>query len=730
MTMVSAPEGAHGGTPGEAGGSAAPEIVYEPEVKALLAAHGVEVPPGVASADVGELARASRQLRAPLVLKAYGPALVHKSDLGAVLLGLGHEDIASAAAEMRERVGLHGKEVAGFLVEEQLRPGLELLLGVVRRPPFGRVVAVGLGGTMTEILDDVAFRLFPLQPADAEALLSGPRLSRLLGGARGAPPLDRHALLRVLLAIAGDGGLAAELGDRLSELECNPVVVWSEGAMALDARLLLSPPSAPGSAEADRADDGSAATDFGPLFEPRGVAVAGASTTKPGFGNRALAAYRSMGWREGLYAVHPSAPEVDGVPAVRSVAEIDRPVDYLLLTVPAAGCPEAVEATGGRVPFVHVVSGGFREAGPEGRRREDELLDAGRRVGTRLLGPNCIGMYCPKGRQTFQLDVPETLGSVAVVSQSGGLAGDIIKAGSVRGIGFSKVATVGNAIDVSPGELLQWLVRDPDTEVIGIYLEGSADAERIVEGLRQAHGRVPVAILLGGQTPSGAAAVASHTGSLAGDRRIWDAATEATGSALVTRFEDLLAALAYGQRWSAVPVTPGGGTVVLGVGGGASVLAADACARSGVELTPTTAEAAAGLRAMGYGVGTSVANPVEIPFGPVTPVDTLRDVIDELLDVQTYADVLVHVNVQAYYSYGTEGVRPLVAQMASYSSRPWTRTRTGVVVRNLECAPPEDAETVRSALVDLGLPSFRDFDEAAAAIAAMERFSAARPDPA
>ena len=246
MTMVSAPEGAHGGTPGEAGGSAAPEIVYEPEVKALLAAHGVEVPPGVASADVGELARASRQLRAPLVLKAYGPALVHKSDLGAVLLGLGHEDIASAAAEMRERVGLHGKEVAGFLVEEQLRPGLELLLGVVRRPPFGRVVAVGLGGTMTEILDDVAFRLFPLQPADAEALLSGPRLSRLLGGARGAPPLDRHALLRVLLAIAGDGGLAAELGDRLSELECNPVVVWSEGAMALDARLLLSPPSAPG----------------------------------------------------------------------------------------------------------------------------------------------------------------------------------------------------------------------------------------------------------------------------------------------------------------------------------------------------------------------------------------------------------------------------------------------------------------------------------------------------
>ena len=418
------------------------------------------------------------------------------------------------------------------------------------------------------------------------------------------------------------------------------------------------------------------------------------------------------------------------MPAVRSVAEIDRPVDYLLVTVPAAGCPEVVEATAGRVPFVHVVSGGFGEAGPEGRRLEDELLAAGRRVGTRLLGPNCIGMYCPRGRQTFQLDVPETLGSVAVVSQSGGLAGDIIKAGSARGIGFSKVATVGNAIDVGPGELLQWLVVDPDTEVIGIYLEGSADAERIVEGLRQARGRVPVAILLGGQTPSGAAAVASHTGSLAGDRRIWDAVAEATGSALVTRFEDLLAVLAYGQRWCATPVTPGGGTVVLGVGGGASVLAADACARSGIELTPTTAEAAAGLRAMGYGVGTSVANPVEIPFGPVTPVDTLRDVIDELLDVQSYADVLVHVNVQAYYSYGTEGVRPLVAQMASYSSRPWTRTRTGVVVRNIECAPAEDAETVRSALVDLGLPLSRDFDEAAVAVAAIERFSAARPDPA
>src|SRR5690606_6094261 len=118
-----------------------------------------------------------------------------------------------------------------------------------------------------------------------------------------------------------------------------------------------------------------------------------------------------------------------------------------------------------------------------------------------------------------------------------------------------------------------------------------------------------------------------------------------------------------------------------------------------------------------------------IPFGPVVPPGTLPRVLDPVLAAQPYADVLVHVNVQAFYSYGEAGIAPLVDQLEALAAGAWPATRLAVVVRNLECAPGADAERLREALVGLDLPLFRDFDEAATAIAAAQRFAAASADP-
>ena len=262
-------------------------------------------------------------------------------------------------------------------------------------------------------------------------------------------------------------------------------------------------------------------SDFALLVRPRGVMIAGASATRgAGFGNRALAAYRDMGWTDGLYALHPTASSIDGVPAVASIADIAEPIDYLLVAVPAIACADVVRSTAGRVPFVHVISGGFGETSAEGAALEVGLLAAAREVGARLLGPNCIGMYSPAGRHTFQLDAPEERGRVGVLSQSGGLGGDIVKAGNARGLTFSQVITVGNSIDVTAGELAEWMADDPDTGVIGLYLEGTRGAERLLRALRSARGRTPVVALLGGQSRQGAEAVMSHTGSMVGERRV------------------------------------------------------------------------------------------------------------------------------------------------------------------------------------------------------------------
>ncbi len=692
-------------------------VVPEHAVKRALAELGVPVPRGVVAPDATNLTAAAEAeaLRPPLVLKAWGPGIVHKTDLGAVCLDLAPEQLEDAAATVHARLHERGVHPAGFLVEEQHGGGVELLVGVARRPPFGPIAMLGAGGVLTEVLDRTVARLCPLTRADAIEMVDAFPAPALLDGARGRPAVNHDALGDVLLVLAGEDGLVARLGGLLAELECNPLLVDGQGAVALDARLVLLRDKA--SSEAPPP------TDFTPLFRPRSIAVAGASTTKVTFGNRFLAAYRDAGWTDGLYAVHPGAGEIDGVPAVASVADVPGGVDYLLVAVPAERCPELVRSARSHARFAHVISGGFAEAGREGAELEHELGRAAREARVRVLGPNCLGLFSPAGRQTFQLGAPRGVGRVAVISQSGGLAGDIVKAGDHRGIGFAAVVTVGNAVDVTASELLDHFVDDDAVSVVGTYLEGARDSEQLVAALRRARGHKPVVILAAGASVQGAEAVVSHTGAMAGDIRMWDAVAASTGATIVGTVEDLLAVLAFVQRY---PTATGGAddaVLVVGPGGGASVLATDACDRHGLVLTPVRADVRQRLRDLGYGAGTSVANPLEIPLGPSTGPDAFDRVLDPLLDAQPYPDVLLHVNVQSYLSYGDGAATDVVPVLERLAARDAGATRLVVVLRNVECAPPEDERTLLAAAATSGLPLLRTFDEAALAIAAAKRFA-------
>ena len=676
-------------------------FVGEHVTKALLARHGVTVPRGTTEvAKAGELA-------APFAVKAFGPDLVHKSDVGAVRLGVDHGGLDAVVAELLAIPG-----ATGVLIEEQAPAGIELLVGIVDRG-FGPTLAIGMGGTLTEVLDDVVLRMLPVDEDDIVHMLDGLRSHEVLGGYRGKPGIDQRAFVDAVLCICA---LAAELGSSLAELECNPVIASSGGAVAVDARLILD----------DSPAEVRRTADFTPLFAPRGVAIAGASATKQTFGNRFLDAYRAMGWTDRLAAIHPSASDIGGVPAFPSVGDVPFPVDYVVAAVPAAGCADLVRSAMGVTPFVHVISGGFSEvSGPEGQDLEGGLLRAALESGVRVLGPNCMGVYSPKGRQTFQLDVPLDAGAVSIVSQSGGLAGDIVKVGAARGLRFSKLVTVGNAIDVTPGELCEWLVDDADTELIGLYVEDPRDGSRLVAALRRAAdaGKACV-VLAGGLSKQGGRAVASHTGSLAGDERVWRAISQHTGASVVSTLEDLLGALAYLQRHRDIEPPVRGtplDTLVIGVGGGASVLTTDACDRGGLRITPVDDEVQATLRSMGYGAGTSVANPIEIPYGPAAPVDAFERVLTPILSAQPYRDILVHVNVQSFFSFATDGAEKLLPVIDAIQQLRYPGTRVAFVARNLEVAPGALVDELLARARDAGVVVFRTADEAAVAIAAAQR---------
>ena len=689
----------------------------------MLADAGVAVPRGVVAAYDDAVANpsmlaelvAAYGLGEPLVLKGFGGSVVHKSDVGAVRMGVAAYELNYEAAQMAVAVAEAGATVDGFLVEEQAEAGVELLVGVVDRPPFGPVAALGLGGTLAEVLDEVVLRLAPISRADAEAMVSGFKGAELLTGFRGQPPVDVDALIELLMAVAGPDGVAMHLGDCLAELECNPVIATPNGATAVDARLILRNASAEVRPEPPP-------TDFGPLFAPRGIAVAGASTSRPGFGNTFLTAYQELGWGPGtLWAVHPKATEIDGVPAVPTVADIDGDIDYVVGAVPATACANLVRGAAGKAKFVHVISGGFREAGAEGSDLEDELGEVARESGVRLLGPNCLGAYSPAGRQTFLRNAPMDVGRVSMISQSGGLAGDMVKGGAIRGIRLSKLCTVGNCVDVTPGELLEWLVDDPDTEIIGMYLEDPRDGRRLYNALHKAKGHKPVVILAGGRTTQGRGAAVSHTGALVADDRIWDAIGASTGVSVVGTIEDLLSSVAYLQRWSEADISGDLDTLVLGVGGGASVLGTDAADRAGLVTTTVSEQGQQALRHLGYGVGASVRNPIEIGFGPVSEPDVLVQALDPILEVQPYPDVVIHTNVQAFYSYAGDGIERLFPIIEATGARAWPHSRLCLVLRNLDCAPPETAARIQQTCLDTNLPTITRFAEAMTAVATAKR---------
>ncbi|MFF5206476.1 acetate--CoA ligase family protein [Streptosporangium sp. NPDC000396] len=741
-----------------------PEHFPEHEVKALLREAGVAVPRGVTAPTPEEVAAASADLAPPLVLKAFGPGLVHKSDAGAVRLALdGPAEAGQAAAEMLRGLLSQGITPDGFLIEEQAVPGVELIVGVVRDPGFGPVLLTGLGGVWTEAMRDTALRLCPISETDARRMLASLRGAPLLYGYRGRPAVNVDALVELLVTIGGDGGLWERL--ELGEFELNPVIATGQGVIAVDARYIRAD-RRPETPEPDRRSEtpetvarrpavpapresGAARTDFTSLFEPRAVAVVGASTNRPNFGNMFLEFYRATGIP--LVAVHPEADEIDGVPAVPTLADAD--ADYALVAVPAGRCAEVVRQAGG-IPFVQVMSGGFAEAGaPE---LEAELIRAAREAGTRLLGPNCMGVYSPRGGQTFIGGEPGPPGHVALISQSGGLAGEVIKVGERRGLAFSRVATVGNSADVTPAELLRWLSTDEHTSVVGMYLEDPRDGRALFEALMSVRGRLPVVLLVGGRSTQGRRAAASHTGGMVSDGRIWQALADQAGVTLVTSQDDLIGVLSFFQSHAprlhpptsapasgttpavpaldpdSRPATQGvrGGAeggdpalLVIGPSGGASVLAADVFDAAGLSLDALPREALDGLKALGVGVGSSLANPLEIPVGPKGNPDLVREAVAAIVARRPYPDVVAHVNAQSFFTYGTSA-EPLYAFARSLAQAQddLPGVRITLVTRNAECAPPGVADEVRAIAADAGIPVYRSMEAAAVAVAAAKRF--------
>ena len=627
----------------------------EPEGKRLLAAFGVRVPRSRFVTGPTDVASAVRSLAAPLVVKIVSPDILHKSDAGGVVLGL--QDIAGverAIDAMTGRANVRGARVDGFIVEEMQRPGVELVIGATRDPQFGPMLMVGLGGIFVEILRDVAFRLCPINGHDARAMLRELRGAGLLDGVRGSPSVDREALVELLVRIGGPEGLVMQLADDIAELDINPLIASGVDIVAVDARVILTEPASitrrPSRAIAD---DRSLMARFEALVRPSSVAVLGASSTSTTIANTFIRRMRAFGYAGALYPIHPSASTIEDLPCYRSLGETPQPVDYAYIAIGARAIPDVLRAADGHVRFAQVISSGFGEV-EEGSALEAELVAKAREGGCRVVGPNCLGLYSPRGGVTFPADAPREVGSVGVVCQSGGLGTDIIKRGSFRGLRFSVVITAGNCADLTPVDLVEFLFADPVTRVIGLYIEDVKDGRAFFELLRANVRRKPVVILWGGRSEQGRMAAASHTGAIAANRDAWLALSRQTGCVLVDTVDQFIDALLAFQFLPLRSSRETRNVVLFGNGGGASVLAADAFAERGLDVLPFNDAVRAKLQAMKLPPGTSIANPIDAPVATLQQENgrVAGAILDVVFESAVPDAVVVHINLAAFVGRG------------------------------------------------------------------------------
>ncbi|MDY6959386.1 MAG: CoA-binding protein, partial [Halobacteriota archaeon] len=322
-------------------------------------------------------------------------------------------------------------------------------------------------------------------------------------------------------------------------------------------------------------------SDLDALFEPKTIALIGA-TTKMKFGYGVTKDLLESDFK--VYPVHPKETEIMGEKVYRSIEDIPDDIDLAIIVIPASKVKNAMEECARKgVKGVIIESAGFSETGEEGKKLEDEVVAIAKENGIRVVGPNCVGLMnmandlSTTGIKTDRL----TKGGVSVIAQSGVLGNILLEWAPSQNIRFSKVITVGNKCDVNEIDLMEYFANDDDTKVIVIYLEGVKGGERFIEVAKNVTKKKPVIVVKSGRTELGSKAVASHTGSIAGEDRIYDAVFSQTG---ILRFGYFEEAFAVAKTFDFLPLPKGNRLAIVTSSGSMGALACDECVAQDMRL--------------------------------------------------------------------------------------------------------------------------------------------------
>jgi acyl-CoA synthetase (NDP forming) len=378
---------------------------------------------------------------------------------------------------------------------------------------------------------------------------------------------------------------------------------------------------------------------LGRLFSPSSVAIVGASSNPFVGGHQFTRFLIDHGFRGKLYVVNPTASEILGLkvyPALTAIPESN--VDYVVSCIRADGVPSLLDDCSKKnVKLVHLFTARLKETGRDKETKlQTEILEKARRLGIRILGPNCMGVYHPKLGLSFNHELPRESGPVGGFFQSGGGGGEFVRYAALRGVRFSKVISYGNASDIDEVELLDHFASDSETEIITSYIEGVKDGRKFVETLALAAKKKPVIILKAGRGTIGTKLALSHTASLAGSIDVWKAALKQCGAIMVSNFEELIDQVV---AFTCLPPVTGKRVIVAGGGGGKSMVSADVWEEEGFELPDLSVEFRKKLKEKIPELWDWVRNPIDASLFQGTPMVDVN--VLELLSNEDGFDIWV-----------------------------------------------------------------------------------------
>ncbi len=554
------------------------------ETREILCAAGIPVA-GTVAGGRGEAVEAACRWGFPAVMKLLSPDIVHKSDAGAVILDIESAEEAGVAYDALMEAGRRAGAacVEGILVQKQAKPGFELLIGAKQDPVFGPVTLVGRGGRYAELFRDAAPGVGELAREDVLRMLSRTTAGRVIEGFRGVS-LDLEAVVDLVTKVSR----LMEARPDVNELDLNPVILYPKGFCIVDARVILGGP-----VQHPRAEDLSEERlkSLEAVFDAGSAAIVGAS--RPGtIGGIIL---KNSIRIPRIYPVNPRYDRLLGLKCYKSVSELPEVPDIAVFVIPPEAAIREFDAfcrAGGKGAII--VSDGFAEMGRADL--EDRLREISEKNNVVYIGPNALGagnsftglntLFMPRHRT----DLPESPGPVGIISQSGGVALELMEMAAFDKIRIGKWVSCGNASGVSIPELLAHMGDDPRIKIVAIYIEGLRNGLQFMQVGRRVAKKKPVVVIKGG-TGGGAPATLSHSASLAGSFEAFRAACYQAGLYLIEELtEDPKVLINVLSLVTTQKPARDNRAAVVSVGGGAAILLADQITSQGMRLATFSPE--------------------------------------------------------------------------------------------------------------------------------------------